>query len=95
MLTQRTNTISFPRHRFVQQTGGYNDTNKQSVHALQTSRLVFDPEASTPPSDFMKSLSERMGVYFTNAATLATTGAESTGRLSDSPAYNANNWLQK
>jgi hypothetical protein len=92
MLTQRTNAISFPRHRFVQQTGGYNDTNKQSTYTLQTSRLVFDPEASTPPSDFMKSLSERMGVYFTATTS---TGLESTGRLSDSPAYNANNWLQK
>jgi len=31
---------------------------------VETSSGIFDPETSTPPSDFMKVLKDRMNVYF-------------------------------
>lgn len=35
----------------------------------QTSGVVFDPIASTPPSDFINTLKLRMDVYFTQSVT--------------------------
>jgi hypothetical protein len=31
---------------------------------VQTSSAIFDPETSTPPSDFMNTLKSRMNIYF-------------------------------
>jgi hypothetical protein len=34
---------------------------------VQTASGIFDPETSTPPSDFMNLLKARMNVYFPNS----------------------------
>jgi len=41
-------------------------TSLQSPHknVVDTSSIVFDPNNSTPPSDFMNLLKQRMSVYF-------------------------------
>ena len=36
----------------------------QIQKTVQTANSLFDPETSTPPSDFMETLKARMNVYF-------------------------------
>jgi hypothetical protein len=47
-----------PKRTANMQSGG---ANKNMV---ETSSMVFDPNNSTPPSDFMNLLKQRMNVYF-------------------------------
>lgn len=89
MLAQRSSSQSFPVHRYTTPTQtSYQEIPKNDTYSLQTSRMVFDPESSTPPSDFVKSLTQRMGVYFD-------TSDKQRSSFKENLAYNANNWLQK
>ena len=53
---------SYPPQKSPKRTANMQSSANKNI--VETSSMVFDPNNSTPPSDFMNLLKQRMNVYF-------------------------------